>query len=374
MSTFQQKSPKLKEISLGNIGKIIITKQLQQIIDTLHANIKNLEWSGILFFKLKKGDIKDLKNLVFEANFFYPMDIGSSAHTSFTADAGIVEACDIYPEGLEEKTGLLHSHYSMGAWFSGEDMDELSERCPLYNYYLSLVVDTLGTYKCKVAIYSERESIIQSSISFKGKDGVPVIRKIKPQTITEKVMYVGDIEVVMNTPKVKLPWLQDRIKVLTPAKPVGNSYSSYTPRDYDYKKYTPTYPATTTRYDPFEFADTMGLSPYHITIAWVLGAFDKVEYPYTVGEAMLKALQLLKKETAPQELAPEWYIAFLEEDLGVCIDSYMKAGTTELEVITSMISTLKFIVQPDLVMFRELLVGMCEEYKAELTNVAIINE
>ena len=51
----------------NKIGKIIITKQVSDIIDTLHNKIGAKEWSGVLFYTLKSGKIQNLKDLVFEA-------------------------------------------------------------------------------------------------------------------------------------------------------------------------------------------------------------------------------------------------------------------------------------------------------------------
>ena len=43
----------------NKIGKIIITKQVSDIIDTLHNKIGAKEWSGVLFYTLKSGKIQN---------------------------------------------------------------------------------------------------------------------------------------------------------------------------------------------------------------------------------------------------------------------------------------------------------------------------
>jgi hypothetical protein len=104
---------KAKEVNIGNIGELIITKDLQKIIDYLHFKVKNTEWSGVLFYKLIEGDIKDLKNLKFKADFMYPMNIGNAAFTSFEYTGDLMNAYDVYEDGMESTMGLIHTHHSM---------------------------------------------------------------------------------------------------------------------------------------------------------------------------------------------------------------------------------------------------------------------
>ncbi|NCD06245.1 MAG: hypothetical protein EOL97_09005 [Spirochaetia bacterium] len=101
-------SVKKEVYNIGNIGKLIITEEVQQIIDQLHNNIGSTEWSGMLFYKLIEGDIQNPKNLVFETVFLYPMNVGSHAYTEFEYDEGIVNACDLCEETLEVSRGLVH--------------------------------------------------------------------------------------------------------------------------------------------------------------------------------------------------------------------------------------------------------------------------
>lgn len=116
--TTQTKITFSREESLGIIGTLKITKNLQQIIDRLHYKIGATEWSGILFYKLISGDIKDLKNLVFEADFLYPMNIGSSAYTEFDYNSEVINAYDVFESGIEQSTGLVHSHHNMSKLFA----------------------------------------------------------------------------------------------------------------------------------------------------------------------------------------------------------------------------------------------------------------
>lgn len=96
------------ELNIGDVGILKITPRLQKLIDYLHYKVGSTEWSGILFYKLTKGSIKNLKNLEFTADFVYPMNIGSSVYTEFDYNSDVIDAYDVYPEGEEMSTALVH--------------------------------------------------------------------------------------------------------------------------------------------------------------------------------------------------------------------------------------------------------------------------
>src|SRR4030042_382201 len=175
---------------IGNIGKVIVPKDVQKIIDYLHYKVGSTEWSGILFYKLIQGDINKLKDLVFKATFIYPMNIGSSAYTEFDYNGEVVNAYDIFEEGIGQSTGLVHSHHNMTAYFSGTDDSELMDNASNYNYYLSLVVNFAHDYAAKLAIPVKNKSIIQSY--FKNTQGeiVSVSREKEEREIVTPVVTV----------------------------------------------------------------------------------------------------------------------------------------------------------------------------------------
>ena len=191
-----------------SIGKIIITKELCNIVDTLHSKIGAKEWSGILFYKLVSGKISNLKDLVFEAKYFYPMDIGNTASTEFEYSAELMDVYDIYPDAMNYSIGLLHSHHNLGAFFSGTDMNELKNNSSNYNYYISLVVDFVKTPVCKIGFPVEN-SIKSSMIDNNGK-------KFTTCSI-KKDIEIFDLDVEYES-KVELPWLVSKIAELSRPK------------------------------------------------------------------------------------------------------------------------------------------------------------
>jgi hypothetical protein len=100
------------------------------------------EWSGPAWYKphYKKGD-------KFPTGFtlihFHPVDLGHGTATTIEAEdtAKILEKTwKNYPETEKCMMGIIHSHHSMGAFFSGTDKSCLKDNAPDENFYCSTVV------------------------------------------------------------------------------------------------------------------------------------------------------------------------------------------------------------------------------------------
>jgi hypothetical protein len=199
----------MKEENIGVIGTLKISKRLQKIIDYLHYKIGSVEWSGVLYYKLTKGNLEDLEDLEFEATFMYPMNIGSSTYTEFDYNGELVSAYDIFEEGLEQSTSLIHTHHSMGAFHSGTDLKELTDNADKYNYYLSLVVNFSHTYCAKLAIPSTE--IVNYTSYIKNQEGKLVNFHGERE---EKILLIGDLNIVFEEEVTNESWLDERIKTL----------------------------------------------------------------------------------------------------------------------------------------------------------------
>jgi len=117
-------------------------------INFLHRKIGGTEWSGILLYSHREGDIKDADNLTLVAEEIFLMDIGSPGYTEYINDVdSILELVDSYPkyESGDLKIGHIHTHHNMSTGFSSTDISELQDNAPSHNYYLSLIVN----FKCK---------------------------------------------------------------------------------------------------------------------------------------------------------------------------------------------------------------------------------
>lgn len=199
----------VKTGELGNIGTLVITKELQRIIDYLHYKVGSTEWSGMLFYKITKGNIQDMKDLEFTAEFLYPMDIGSGTYTEYEFSGEIVNAYDVYPNAMELSMGQAHSHHNMNTFFSGTDTDELITNAKLYNYYISLIVNFAHDYCAKIAFPSKSKVIRQMTL--RDSDGKFFVKNIESE---EEVIMIGNLEVLIEGETRVDDWLENRFKEL----------------------------------------------------------------------------------------------------------------------------------------------------------------
>jgi len=151
---------------------LILSQELMNQVNFLHNRVKKDEWSGILLYKIISGDIENPKDLVLQADYIYPMDIGSSAYTEFDYDEAYVDMhtrLPIVENGVRKyKIGTIHTHHSMDTFFSGTDTGELHTNSPHHNFYLSLIVNFSCNYIAKIACYSPP---IERVMKFKGSSG-----------------------------------------------------------------------------------------------------------------------------------------------------------------------------------------------------------
>ena len=100
------------------------------------------EWSGPAWYKphFKKGDKFPIG---FTLIHFHPVDLGHGTATTIEAGdtAKILEyTWKNYPETEKCMMGIIHSHHSMGAFFSGTDKSCIEDNSPIKNFYCSTVV------------------------------------------------------------------------------------------------------------------------------------------------------------------------------------------------------------------------------------------
>lgn len=138
---------KEKKVKHPELFKIVLSEQLETKIRTYCALSPEREWSGVLFYKFE-GTFKD--GITILANDMYLMDQGTAAHTEFDLN----EPDSVHymvMEGLTDHCiGLVHSHQSFDAFFSGEDASTLRQYGTEMNNFVSLVVNNAGQYVARV--------------------------------------------------------------------------------------------------------------------------------------------------------------------------------------------------------------------------------
>lgn len=138
---------KEKKVKHPELFKIVLSEQLETKIRTYCALSPEREWSGVLFYKFE-GTFKD--GITILANDMYLMDQGTAAHTEFDLNEPEITRYMVF-EGLTDHCiGLLHSHQSFQAFYSGEDASTLRQYGTEMNNFVSLVVNNAGQYVARV--------------------------------------------------------------------------------------------------------------------------------------------------------------------------------------------------------------------------------
>lgn len=146
METIKQKQDiQLRECK--DSYKLIIPERVEKMIREWCSLSPNNEWSGTLFYTIE-GSFEN-KDLVLTAQNFYVSDIGTAGFTRYKVTP---EICSYMMEHdlLDCKTGLIHSHDTMNAFFSGTDSTTLKEEGIDSCHYLSLVVCNRGPYVARI--------------------------------------------------------------------------------------------------------------------------------------------------------------------------------------------------------------------------------
>lgn len=193
------------------MGKIIISKELQNEIDYLHSVVGNNEWSGMLVYETVTKDISAMENLVFIGKHIFLMDIGKAASTEFTYNKDIVDMYDAIPD--IDNIGMIHTHHSMGAFLSATDITDLMSNASSYNYYLSLVVAFSKKYVCKIAFPTNTST--STDVEMTGYNGNTFMRRIES---TEKSVLISPLTVEFEQPAVMDEWFVKRYDTLKAVK------------------------------------------------------------------------------------------------------------------------------------------------------------
>jgi hypothetical protein len=138
---------KLNRINKSDI-KIEITDYLERKIRILANLYPALEWSGPLFYRIKKNG--SFESRTYEAIDALPLNFGSSSYTNFCSD-DIRLPEFIVRNGYDEDgiyMGLIHSHNTMGTNASSTDEKTILNECNERGTFMSLIVNNYGKYSC----------------------------------------------------------------------------------------------------------------------------------------------------------------------------------------------------------------------------------
>lgn len=147
--------------------KLVVSEELEQKIRYYLGRFPNIEYSGTLFYKTT-GSF-ETNDLVVNAIDFLLQDIGTGGYTEFNQSPDVIAYMVDNPELLGEDVyqGLMHSHHTMGAFFSGTDTATLREEGSDRTHFVSLIIDTKGTYQAAITRVIEEEMTATGNIKYK---------------------------------------------------------------------------------------------------------------------------------------------------------------------------------------------------------------
>lgn len=223
-----------ERIIIDSNAKLIINKDIYDIIQKLHLKYPNKEWSGLFSWNIISGGlstIEDINNLVIKVDAIYPLSVGSSAAVYYKLNSEVLQLFaknNINP--LDKKFGTIHTHHSMGAFFSNVDENDLFESSKGYINYISLVVDTKDTYK---ACISKNISETTKTYNVKFKNSLTDSTKdsiIKINNKVNEALLMINLKVIiedLNYPDYLNSFIKD----------INNIVDTDFHKEYNYKEY-----------------------------------------------------------------------------------------------------------------------------------------
>lgn len=236
-----------KVVDLKDKCKLFISNEILDKIKVLHDTVtKDTEWSAILVYESVTGDATEPETWEIKVIDVIPMDIGNATYTEYEIDASDSYAADIWMDALDKgyKIGHLHTHHSMGCFFSGTDMSELHDNAPKHAYYLSLIVNyrTPSNWVAKVAICGNEikegikkvEGSVKTVISWTAtEDTFETVKDLTEETpivSVQDLLYTIDCDIIVDSKEISVPEaFVERIKELQKPK-------KYVPAAYGYQR------------------------------------------------------------------------------------------------------------------------------------------
>lgn len=188
-----QISKKLERVQLTDTQvKLVMPERILNQIKYLCRDIAKVEWSGILFYSIE-GTIEKPEDLVITLEDILPMHKGTSTYTEYEFDDSVVEYM-MDNETMEKgwKMGHIHSHNTMGVFFSGTDWSELEDNAPNHNFYLSLIVNNFMDFCAKVCFIAASEDTRELAFYGRNENGEKYLHSSKSFDIAEQQLVVYD--------------------------------------------------------------------------------------------------------------------------------------------------------------------------------------
>lgn len=185
---------------------VIIPQTVVDKIQQLHKTAPlNTEWSGVLIFtdnsnlSIKNSVKNNSVNIPTEiyVEDIVPMNIGSSAYTSFNMASPQMNEYIFKNFDRNFKTGLIHTHHSMKAYFSSTDLEELDDNSKSYEYYLSLIVNYRLDMVAKIGL-NKKENIKKTYETYTIKNG-KILKFVDTKDVVKNSSFNIDCNIVIES-------------------------------------------------------------------------------------------------------------------------------------------------------------------------------
>ena len=212
---------------------------MEEKIRYLIRKFPHTEWSGVLFYTYQ-GTFEN-KDIVITCQDIYPMDLGDVGFTSFNMNEDVAKYLTDNMDLFDCQMGLVHSHHNMGAFFSGQDLKTLQEQGNEMNNFVSLIVDTKGTYVAaitrKVTVkYETITKILDSHYEFFGDGAVDYLSGNKEditKTVDTQFIEYYMLEVEREEVSNPLEYLDKRFEEINTSKNIVRN-EDYGQRNIDW--------------------------------------------------------------------------------------------------------------------------------------------
>lgn len=221
----QETSKTLPQLIKGSATyKLIVPENVEEKIRYLLRKFPSTEWSGVLFVT-HKGTFEN-NDLVITCKDIYPMDLGTTGWTEFKMNEDVAAYMAENIELFDCNIALIHSHHSMGAFFSQQDDKMLQQEGNDTNCFVSLVVDTKGQYVARITRKIQTKSEISikrlgTSYEFFG-DGSKTVKQEEAESITKvidkEVIEYFDLDIERHEVPNTLSYLDDRFEEIAQNK------------------------------------------------------------------------------------------------------------------------------------------------------------
>lgn len=183
-------------------------KNVLHKIQYLCKNIAKVEWSGIILYEVV-GSIRKPETMQLILKDIIPMNKGTQAFTSYSFneakrdnsgyDDAHIDYMQNNPEAMKWRIGHIHSHNSMGVFFSGTDIEELHDNAPSHDFYFSIIVNNYMEFLAKIAFLAKAQTTTKK-IPYVALD-----EKGKPYTIEEKAFTIEQEKLFLIDCKIDAP-------------------------------------------------------------------------------------------------------------------------------------------------------------------------